>query len=651
MGVNSVGIGISGLLAFQKAMATASHNIANADTEGFSRQRVDLTVGDPMFSSAGFIGTGTGVQSVTRVWDKFTADNLNSVTSNHSLFSTMENLNSQIDDIFSDESSGLSPKVQDFFISMQAVAESPSSSSAKRQFLAAAESLANRFNSLNSLVTGLETESQGRVKNLVREINSYTDAISDLNSKIVNASVSTITPNDLLDQRDRLMLKLSEKINVSSMDNSNGSISVYIANGQPLITEKYANVLTLIPNEFDNSILDVGMASSRSSGSKQSNITNLITSGELGAVLDFRETILPGTKNEIGRLAAWVANTINTQHVVSVDENGNFGQNVFEINRVLAKSSSSNSGDALIDVGFAKKLNDELTTSRYLLEKTATSWQITNMESGNSSVFATGFPPPLTFEGMDIDLRSGTASAGDTFLIEPTSTFASTIRCVLNSPDSVATAYPIKVSSSKDYGISMSTGELDYVAINASLPVVPPELADDFIITFDQSTGVFNIAKQSAPSIIIATDTFIPSSTDQKITHGAWSFTVSGNIPDGAQFLINTTKGTQPSGDNRGISDLASKQFENLFLGKTETIHGVYENIVANTGSLAHNSSINANAQSALLSQATQRRDEISGVNLDEEAASLIKLQQAYQASAKIIQIADKMFQVLMGVM
>lgn len=649
MGLNSVGIGISGLLAFQKSMATASHNIANADTDGFSRQRVDLSVNDPMFSSSGFVGTGTGVQSVSRVWDKFTADNLNAVTSNHSLFSTMESLNSQIDDIFSNESSGLSPKIQDFFISMQAVAESPSSSSAKRQFLAASDSLANRFNSLDSLVSGLEAESQGRVKNLVREINSYTDAISDLNSKIVNASVSTITPNDLLDQRDRLMLKLSEKLNVSSMESSNGSISVYIANGQPLVTEKYANQLTLIPNEFDNSILDIGMASSKSSAAKESNITNLISSGELGAVLDFRESVLPGTKNEIGRLAAWVANTVNKQHSVSVDENGNFGQKVFDINTVLAKASASNVGDAIIDIGFAKTLNDELTNSQYLLKKTSpASWKITNMETGNSFSSPT---TPIEFEGMKIELSSGVANVDDTFLIEPTSSYASTIKSVINSPDSVATAYPIAVSSSKDYGLSLSTGELDYEAINFSLPTIPPELESDFVITFDSASNSFMVADKSDLSNILTTSPYDSTSTDQKIEHGVWSFTISGDIPDGAQFLVSTTKGTQPSGDNRGMVDMASKQFENLFLGGTETIHGVYENIVANTGSLAHNSSINASAQQALLAQATQRRDEVSGVNLDEEAAALIKLQQAYQASAKVIQIADKMFQVLMGVM
>lgn len=651
MGLSAVGIGISGLLAFQKSMATASHNIANADTEGFSRQKVSLTVNDPLYSAAGFIGTGTGISKISRVWDQFTADNLNAVTSNHSLYSAMESMNAQMDEIFSNESSGLSPKIQDFFISMQAVSESPSSSSAKRQFLAAADSLANRFNSLNSLVSGLESEAQGKVKNLVREINSYTSAISDLNSKIVNASVSNSSlPNDLLDQRDRLMLKLSEKINVSSMNNTNGSISVYIANGQPLITERYSNNLTLIPNEYDNSKLDVGISASRSS-KMESNISSLITSGELGAVLEFRETSIPTTQNEIGRLAAWVANTVNQQHTVSVDENGNFGQNVFEINRVLAKASSQNTGNAILEVGFGKTLNSELTNNAYMLEKTATSWKITNLSTKDSTVISAALPPPISFEGLDINLTSGSSNTGDSFLIEPTSNFASTIRSVINSPASVATAYPITVSSDKQYGVSMSTGELDYQAIHASLPTIPEELKNNFIITFNQASSTFSIADKTAPSVVIGTSPYNPTNTDQKISHGVWSFTVSGSIPDGAQFNVNTTHGTAPSGDNRGMADLAQKQFDNLFLNGTETLHGVYENIVASTGSMAHNSSINSNAQKALLSQATQRRDEISGVNLDEEAASLIKLQQAYQASAKVIQIADRMFQVLMGVM
>jgi len=140
-----------------------------------------------------------------------------------------------------------------------------------------------------------------------------------------------------------------------------------------------------------------------------------------------------------------------------------------------------------------------------------------------------------------------------------------------------------------------------------------------------------------------------PSQSEQIISYGAWSFSVSGDIPDFAIFNLDTTMNTSPSGDNRGIMDLASQQFKNLFMGGTETMHGVYEDMVARTGSVAHNNSINYDAQQALYAQAIERRDEVSGVNLDEEAATLIKLQQAYQAAAKVIQVSDKMFQVLIN--
>jgi flagellar hook-associated protein 1 FlgK len=648
MGLDSVSIGISGLLSFQRAMATTSHNITNADTEGFSRQRVGLTVNDSMFTGDGFIGTGTGVSTISRVWDRFTFDNLNTVTSNASQFETLKSLSAKMDNIFSDENSGLSPTIQDFFTSMQAVSESPSSSSAKRQLLSASDAMAKRFNSLQSLIGGLENESQGRLKNIVREVNSYTAALSDLNQKIVNASVSEFNqPNDLLDQRDRLLLNLSEKLNIKTMENDNGSISVFIGNGQPLVTDRFSNRLVLAPNSFDNSKMEIGLTTTSSSNIL--NISSMIESGELGAVLNFRENAIPETKSSIGKLAAWISESVNKQHNVSVDKNGNFGSNMFVIDKYMAQSSSLNTGNGIISTVFNKDAITSLTGDSYRLTKTATSWTILNTNT------RTTYTPPagvnnFAFEGFDVSLEpGGTPATDDVFLINPTEKSAATIRSALNSADLVATAYPITTSSVNDYGVTISSGELDYSIIDASFPIVPSELQNDYLVTLDKATSQFNIALASNPSVIIASSAFNTAQSEQTITYGAWSFTISGDIPDLAVFNLNTTTGTSPSGDNRGIMDLADQQFKNLFMGGTETMHGVYEDIVARTGSASHNNSINYDAQNALYTQAVQRRDEVSGVNLDEEAAMLIKLQQAYQAAAKVIQVSDKMFQVLIN--
>jgi flagellar hook-associated protein 1 FlgK len=643
MGVDSVGIGISGLLAFQKSMATASHNITNADTEGFSRQRVSLSVNDALFTGDGFLGTGTGVSQITRIWDKFAQTNLNEVSSSSSKFNLMETLSDELDSIFSNEKSGLSPKIQDLFVSLQSVAESPSSSSAKKQFVTAADSLANRFNSLGSLVEGVEAESYGRQKNIVREINSYTNAISDLNKKIVNASVSSNRqPNDLYDQRDLLLLKLSEKIDVSTLDNKNGSINIFISNGQPLITVSGSREMILSPSEFDNSKMEVHLKS----GQNTLKVSDQIKGGELGGVISFMTNEIPNIKRSIGRLAAWVSTTINNQHRTGIDENGNFGGDVFNIADSISKSSANNTGDARLAITFNKAVKNDLQSDVYRVTKTASSWIIVNENTQTNKTVTTD---DFDFEGMNISLDSGTANAGDMFLISPTEDSLMTIRSQITSPALVATAYPIQSSSKLDYDVEVSSGELDYEIINNSLPTIPTELRNNYNIVLDQASGVFNIALASDPLNILATSSYDPTKSEQKISYGAWSFNISGNVPDGAEFYMKTAEGSDVSGDNRSTLDMASLQFENLFLNGTETIHGVYEDIVASVGSLAHNNSINAEAQSALLAQAEQRRAEVSGVNLDEEAANLIKLQQAYQAAAKVIQVADKMFQILIN--
>ena len=647
MALDSVGIGISGLLAFQKALSTASHNITNSDTEGYSRQKVNLTVNDAMTTPSGYLGTGTSVNTITRIVDQFSQDNLKSVTSSSSKYIEFERMSMKLDNIFSNEKSGLSPKIQDLFTSLQSVAESPSSSSAKRQFMSAADSMAKRFNSMSDLLEDLKSETQGKIKTIVNEINSYTSSISDLNNKIVNSSVSGgRSPNDLLDQRDNLLLKLSEKVGVKTINHENGSIGVFIGNGQSLVTERGSSRLSLTPNEFDNSKMEVSISTSTTT-SKSMEISKMITSGELGAVLDFRGSSLKDANGSIGRLAAWISDSINKKHMISVDENGNFGANIFQIPKTTPQASSDNTGNAVLSANFQRNIEDTLKESAYYLEKTATAWKITDMQDGSSVIIPEVYP--LTHNGIEINMESGVANLGDKFIIDPSQASASSIKSILQSPKQVATAYPITVSSQKAYDITLSSGELDFGIINASLPTVPPELQQDYLVVLNKTSGVFEISEAANASVIVATSPYDDTATEQKVQLGSWSFYVSGDIPDGAILEVNTNKGTQPSGDNRGTLDMAQMQFENLFLGGTETMHGVYEDIVAFTGSEAHNSAINSDAQEALLSQALERRSEISGVNLDEEAAQLIRLQQAYQAAAKVIQVADKMFQVLIN--
>ena len=643
MGMDSVGIGISGLLAFQKAMATASHNITNADSVGFSRQRVELSVSDALYTGDGFVGTGTGISKISRVWDKFAQDNLNEITSSSSKYDVLNSLSDDLDTIFSNENSGLSPKIQELFVSLQSVAESPSSSSAKKQFISAADSMAQRFNSLGSMLENIESETHGMLKNITREINSYSNAISDLNNKIINASMSSDRPpNDLLDQRDRLVLSLSDKIDISTIDNNNGSINIFISNGQPLVTRSGFREIILVPSEFDNSKLETHIKD----GDSSMNIYNQVSGGELGGVIHFMKKDLPGIERDLGRLAGWISGSMNNQHRAGVDENGNFGGDIFNISKSISKSSSNNTGDAILSSTFNKVSNNSLLADEYRVRKTATGW-IVNNENTFDTMSSTS--NAFTFEGIDIKLDSGTANVGDEFIVSPTKDALNSIRSQLTSPNLIATAYPIQTGSDKDYGVTISSGTLDYDAITASLPTIPTELRNNYDIKLNKGLARFEISLSSNPSVVLGTSAFDSNKSEQSIEFGAWSFSVSGEIPDGATFFTRTSENGSPSGDNRAILDLAAFQFENMFLNGTETIHGVYEDIVSGVGSLSHNNSINSEAQQALLTQASEKREQVSGVNLDEEAANLIKLQQAYQAAAKVIQVADKMFQVLIN--
>src|SRR3546814_181259 len=234
--------GSSALLAYQAALNTTSHNIANANTAGYSRQRVDLVskLGDG--SGSGYIGNGVDVDSVQRITDALVNARLQGSNSDYARFNAYSTYAAQIDALMSDSGTSLSAPLQSFFDAANALANAPTSSAARQSVLGAAQALGARVGTMQAHLDGMASGINQSLSSTVAVINGDAQALARLNDQIVNAQsrYGGQPPNDLLDQRDALVQKIASNIGISTAKQDDGSLNVFTASGQAMVLGKQA---------------------------------------------------------------------------------------------------------------------------------------------------------------------------------------------------------------------------------------------------------------------------------------------------------------------------------------------------------------------------------------------------------------------------
>jgi flagellar hook-associated protein 1 FlgK len=649
-GADILGVGISGLLAFQRELATTGHNISNANTPGYSRQVVDLTAQNPLPASNGYIGTGVQVSSVQRNYDSFLTANVRSATASNSQLQQYYQLASQVDNLLADPTAGLTPSLQRFFDSVQVVANDPTSAPSRQVMLSEANALADRFHYLDQRLGDLRTGVNTQIGSAVNEINSIASGIAAINKQIVDAQGAGggQPPNDLLDKRDALVVQLAQRVAVTTVPQDDGALNIFIGNGQTLVAGNNASALSVTANTFDPTRSEIGYVV----GGATTVITNSITGGSLGAALDFRNQILDTAQNELGRVALGLTSTFNAQHRLGMDANGNINQNFFSditATSPTATGSTSNTGSGVVAASVTNI--SALTTSDYRLERTASGYTVTRL-SDSTITNLPSFPgSPATVDGVTLSLSSGAISVGDSFLIQPTRRGASAIGVVISSATQIATSAPIRTGEATNANglpTNLGTGKISAgtVSNTTALP-----LAANITLAFDPNAlgaGVPGFTVTGGPGGTLAYNPATESGGKQFTfpAFGGITFTVSGTPSTADSFVIsNNTSGVS---DNRNALNLADLRNQLTLANGTATYEGTYGQLVTNVGADTHRAEINKGAQESLLNQVTQARDAVSGVNLDEEAANLVRFQQAYQAAAQVISISATLFQTLL---
>lgn len=620
-------VAISGLNAAQAGILTTSHNISNASTEGYSRQQIVQTTNVPMFTGAGFIGQGTSVETVRRIYSQQLNEQVLAASTGAAEMESYLSQISQLDNLVADPNAGLSPALSNFFAAVQEMAANPSSSPARQAMLSASESLVARFQALDERMTEIRTGVNSMITSEVTAINSYAVQIAEINQRIILAQAAgqNQPPNDLLDQRDQLVADLNTKIRATTITQSDGTYSVFIGNGQPLVigTSAYSMQATAAPDDIERTVV----ALKSPNGNTVYMPESMLAGGSLGGLIAFRSETLDEVQNALGRIALTLAENFNDQHRLGQDLNGALGGDYFDMS-VMGPTVRANANNAVPSQQPSVTLSDvgSLTTSDYRLSYDGTNYTLQRLSDSTTQTFAA---LPQTVDGITIAAGGWTPVAGDSFLIQPTRAAAAGIALAFSDPRAIAAATPIRTRTPLT---NSGTASIDGGSITstASLP-----LGSAVTLTYDQATNSF-----SATGGIVAGP--FAYTAGQPISFSGLSVTITGAPADGDTFVIeNTANGVS---DNRNSTLLAALQTQNTMEGGTSTYQSAYSTLVAQIGNQAREVEITGQAQQSLLEQAQTSRDQLSGVNLDEEAANLLRYQQAYQAAAKMISIASTLF-------
>lgn len=595
-----LGIATSGLMAFQRSLDTTSHNIVNANTEGYSRQSVDLATRPSQYSGAGFLGQGVDISNIKRSYNQFVSNQLRFSTSSFGDVDRYHRLASQVDAMMADSSTGMAPAIKHFFNAVNDVADDPSSIPARQVMLSEAENLTQRFTTLNEQFEQFRSQVNGDIGIMVDDINSYAASIADLNVRIsadTGQAVGTREPNDLLDKRDALLNKLAELVDISVVPQQNGMVSVFIGQGQSLVLDANALEVSAVPSLLDPGKQGIAIETA----GKNLDITAHISGGALSGTLRFRDEVLDPAQQKLGQVAAGLAMEFNAVHESGHDLEGKPGAAFFTFSgaQVPVFASPSNTGNAIVTAQFQNP-NDPLTSDA--------------AENLDFSDFQ------LAFDGSNYILTR----LRDNQVIN--------LAAVETAPGS--NVYNLSFASSSDPKITALPG----IALSVDLNAGAIQAGDQFL-----ARPTYNAAGKMGVNIVDPSKIAAATNLEIDPATGKPPVDASGNP------IINIIGGPMP-GDNRNALLLAELENKLGLLGGNATFNDAYGRIVTSVGTLTRSAELGASTQEALLNQAKEARENLAGVNLDEEAANLVKFQQSYQAAAQLISVTNTLFDTLIGV-
>ena len=634
-------VGKSAMFASYAALQTTGNNIANANTVGYSRQSVQLADAAGQFTGSGFFGKGVNVVAVQRAYNELLTVQAGAASSVAAADSARLAKLTQLEGVFPIGSNGIGAAAGNLLNSFVDISSNPTDSSARQVALSSAQELASRFRNAGEQLSALQSGVMLDMRSAVTAVNSLAQQVGRLNEQISALKGTGQPPNKLLDERDRIVSDIGKLINVTTQPAEDGSLGVFIGAGQNLVLGSVVNSLRVVADNFDPAKAQVAL---RDGSTDRLIAQSSFTGGSISGLLKFQNDDLSEATRLLGQMATAISGALNQQQSLGLDlgQPAGRGAPILSTSGARVLPAWSNGGNAQV----AASVSDpaQVQASDYELLFDGANYSITRQPDGQA-ITGSPFTPALLAAGVNIDglaiqLNAGTAQAGDRFLVQAAATAAQSMRVVLTDPRGLAAASPFTGSAGVD-----NRGTATVASVLATGAASVPSLSADFVFTND--TGDYNWTLDDGTSVTTGTGTWTAGTP---ITLGAFTMSLDGVPRSGDSLRVAST--VSPAGNN-GNALAFVKLGEAALVGRSATQNGMnitdaYASALASVGVRVQGGTTASKISTVLADDAETARSNEVGVNLDEEAARLIQFQQSYQAAAKILQVAQTIFQTLL---
>ncbi len=621
------------------ALQTTGHNIANANVAGYSRQQVELESAGGQYTGAGFFGRGVDVATVTRSHNEFLTHEAAAAASMAAGDQARLEQLTRLEQAFPLGEQGLGYAAGQLLNSMADLASRPQDPSTREVVLARAQDVASRFAATGAQLDALQGGVTQDLQNSVAAANQLTQRIADVNQQIARSAGTGQPANDLLDQRDQLLSALSGYVQVTTIAADDGTLGVFIASGQRLVLGNSVTQLAVVPDSFDSTRQAVGIVDG---GVARALPQALMGAGSLGGLLRFQNEDLANARNLVGQLATALATRMNEQQALGLDLRTppGSGAPLFATSAPLALPAASNGRDAvgnfIASVSMTVTDASQLQASEYELRTdpaNAGQYLLTRLVDGVQRSIASGD----VVDGLTITVGVPPPVATDRFLLQPMTRAANDLRRVLVDPRGLAAASPLEAVR----GIA-NTGTASVAALTVVDPSANPQNTATIAFTDSNGSYVWELRDRSSNALVgSGTGTWTAGAS---IALNGFELQLDGVPASGDNFTVAMT--AQPAASNGNALAMVALRDEHMVAG--QTITDAYASAIARIGVRVQGARSASDISQGVAANAEAQRASQTGVNLDEEAARLIQFQQSYQAAARVLQVAQNLFDTLL---
>ncbi|MDI4653733.1 MULTISPECIES: flagellar hook-associated protein FlgK [Pseudoalteromonas] len=671
MSFNLYDIANAGIRANSELLQTTSKNIANVNTEGYVRERTEFST---------MIDNQVGRGETYRLLNEFAQKQLNRDTSSKTFFDQFVTEASRVDSLFSEESNSLSTSINSFFNNVQESLNQPSSSVARSLVMTDAQSLIDQMERLSGIVADQQTVVNDQLEIFSEEANDLIQTISELNTKIasVDGTSQESGSSSLYNERDKAIRDLSELIDIETVDGPNGSKQVYMGTGQALVMQDGAFNLFSLTGDPDPNFKELHLDTNDGKAISLELDTDKLK-GKIGGLLAFRDDILVPAQNQLGQMGLALADAFNQQNHLGMDGDGNLGGDIFKIPTVDAFAYQANTGNSSMTATVEPGQGSNLPASDFIVKYSDTNeveiYPVDNKgetikDANGDEIFTTAVVDPATGKvnslnnsgldlfGLEITLdMTNPPSVDDQFMVKLNSQASTSLELATNRPEDIALASPIRTANdiNNTGTASISAGTVLDVGAFSTDPINLPN-------------GEITVQKTAEPDVYTVTDgvntsSFTGTPPLNNVLQAAgggfqdygFDFNIEGTPALGDTFTIEANEGGFD--DNRNGQFLADIQNDNIVrqnvsgnsTNNHKTLNQAYTGLVSDIGVVTSQAQTSQQAFSALADQSEAWYESLSGVNLDEEAANLLRFQQSYAASAQVLATARSIFDTLLN--